>query len=102
MCNSKCCCAKGGICTVATISKILLIAGGLNWGLVGLGILFGVTESWNVLNTLLGSMPVVEGLVYVLVGLAAVMEIFGGCRCGRCKNGVCASCVEEEKTEAKM
>lgn len=49
------------------VTCILLIVGGLNWGLVGLG-----GEDWNVV-ALLG-----EGLarvVYVLVGLAAIVEI---------------------------
>lgn len=52
---------------------ILLIVGGLNWGLVGLGGFFG--GNWNVVNAILGSWPVVEWLVYVLVGLSAVYEI---------------------------
>lgn len=90
------------MCTLAWVGKILLVVGGLNWGLVGLGMLLGVTESWNVLNLLLGSVPKLEGLVYLLVGLAAVMKIFGGCRCGKCKDGICTSCTDQGKTEAQM
>ena len=48
--------------------------GGLNWGLVGIGMLMG--SNWNVVNLLLGSWPTVEALVYVLVGLAALVLIF--------------------------
>ena len=55
------------------ISWILLIVGGLNWLLVGLGGFFGA--SWNLVYMLLGSWPMVEWLVYVLVGAAAVYEV---------------------------
>ena len=53
------------------ISFILLIIGGLNWGLVGLGDWFG--GNWNVVNLLLGAWPTVEALVYVLVGISAIV-----------------------------
>ncbi len=55
------------------VAFVLLAVGGLNWGLVGLGDFFG--GNWNVVNMILGSWPVVEALVYVLVGLSAVYEI---------------------------
>lgn len=72
----------------AMIGKILLIIGGLNWGLVGVGMLMG--SDFNVVHMLLGAWPAVEGIVYVLVGLAAVMKLVG-CRCKKCMAG-CASC----------
>ena len=56
-----------------TVGFILLIIGGLNWGLAGLGSFF--QSNWNVVNLILGSWPVVEALVYVLVGVAAVYEV---------------------------
>jgi uncharacterized membrane protein YuzA (DUF378 family) len=66
------------------IGKVLLIIGGLNWGLVGVGMLMGNgMEAWNVVHMIIGSMPTLEGIVYVLVGIAAVMKIFG-CRCKQC------------------
>lgn len=77
MCN-----CKGG-CTVSWIMKILLIVGGLNWGLVGLSMLLGSASSWNIVSMLLGSMPMVEAIVYLVVGVAAVMSIFG-CKCKKC------------------
>jgi uncharacterized membrane protein YuzA (DUF378 family) len=83
-CNGKC----GGMCTPAMIGKILLIIGGLNWGLVGVGML--MRSDLNVVHMLLGSWPVVEGIVYVLVGVAAIMKIFG-CKCKKCM--ACATCV---------
>lgn len=49
----------------------LLWVGGLNWGLVGLGMLMG-NEGWNLVHMLLGFSPMLEALVYVLVGVSAV------------------------------
>ena len=60
---------------IHTIAWWLLIIGGLNWFLVGLGSFLG--GYWNVVYMIFGSWPAVEGLVYVLVGLAAVYELFG-------------------------
>ena len=57
------------------LSKILLIVGGLNWGLVGIGDLMG--SSWNIVNMIVGSWPMLESVVYVLVGVAAVYELYG-------------------------
>ncbi len=56
------------------IAFILLVIGGLNWGLVGLGGFAG--SNWNVVNLLLGSWPQVEWIVYILVGLSALMLMF--------------------------
>ncbi len=52
------------------LAFLLLVVGGLNWGLVGLGGFMG--GDWNVVNMILGSWPQVEWAVYVLVGLSAV------------------------------
>lgn len=49
------------------IAFILLVVGGLNWGLSALG--------YNVVNMLLGSWPMVEKIVYLLVGLSAILEV---------------------------
>ncbi|OHA93586.1 MAG: hypothetical protein A3H52_02295 [Candidatus Zambryskibacteria bacterium RIFCSPLOWO2_02_FULL_39_26] len=56
-----------------TITFILLIIGGLNWGLDALG--------YNVVD-MLGSQIAV--IVYLLVGLAALYEVFT--HKNRCKN----------------
>lgn len=53
------------------VAYVLLWVGGLNWGLVGLGMLMG-NSGWNVVDMVLGSMPMVESVVYILVGLSAV------------------------------
>lgn len=50
-----------------TVTFILLVVGGLNWGLVALG--------YNLVNMLVGSWPMLERLVYLLVGLSAVYEL---------------------------
>ncbi len=44
---------------------VLTIVGALNWGLVGL-------FDFNLVSMLFGSMPALEQIVYVLVGLSAV------------------------------
>ena len=79
MCNHE-----KGCCTPAFIGKILLIVGGINWGLVGVGMLMG--SDWNVVHMLLGSMATLEAVVYVLVGVAGVIKIFG-CKCKKCMGG---------------
>lgn len=53
------------------VEFILVIVGGINWGLIGLASFMGGAD-WNVVSMLLGSWPSVESLVYVLVGLSAV------------------------------
>jgi uncharacterized membrane protein YuzA (DUF378 family) len=56
------------------IITLLVIIGGLNWGLVGLGWLIG-NPNLNVVHMILGFLPMqVEAIVYVLVGVAAVMS----------------------------
>ena len=76
---------------VMGVVKILLIVGGLNWGLVGAGWLMG-GENWNVVSMLLGAWPMVEAIVYLLVGVAAVVKIFG-CHCRKCKE--CTTCMPQ-------
>ena len=87
-----------GCCVGSMIAKILVIVGGVNWGLVGVGMLLGKDiNAFNVVHMILGSVSIVEGIVYVLVGISAIMMIFGS-KCAKCK-GTCA--VEEKKEEVK-
>ena len=68
---------------------VLLLVGGVNWGLIGLGGFLG--SNWNVVGLILGSWPVVEWLVYLLVGLAAVHEIVTHKKnCKECGTGAAA------------
>jgi uncharacterized membrane protein YuzA (DUF378 family) len=53
---------------LSVVAHWLVIIGALNWGLVGL---FGL----NLVEMLLGAWPMVVRLVYVLVGVSAVMEL---------------------------
>ena len=72
------------------ITFILVIIGGLNWGLVALGSYMG--SNWNVVNLLLGQWSGVENLVYLLVGVSAVVLLVGhkgDCRaCGSGATGM--------------
>lgn len=68
-----------GKCSVCKVGWILLIIGGLNWGLVGF-------LDWNFVEWLLGSWPVVVRVVYALVGLSAIVVMFSmGGHCKNCK-----------------
>lgn len=51
--------------TLHMVAVLLLVVGGLNWGLIGL-------FNYNLVMALLGFWPGLEMLVYVLVGLSAV------------------------------
>jgi uncharacterized membrane protein YuzA (DUF378 family) len=62
------------------VSFVLVIVGALNWGLIGL-------FHYNVVMSLLGAWPMVEQVVYILVGVAAVYLLLthkGDCKiCGK-------------------
>jgi len=49
---------------------ILVLVGGLNWGLVGF-------FNWNLVGALLGAWPMAERAVYALVGLSALYGVWG-------------------------
>jgi uncharacterized membrane protein YuzA (DUF378 family) len=67
------------------LAWILVIVGALNWGLVGLGVIFG-GGNWNVVNLIFGGVPVLEAIIYLLVGISAVVSIFGCKGCSNCKS----------------
>ena len=46
----------------------LLVVGGLNWLLYAFG--------YNLVGLIFGSMPMIEKIVYILVGLSALYEAF--------------------------
>ena len=64
-------------CEGGKICEILVIIGGINWGLIG-------AFDFNLVNQLLGSWPMVERVVYILVGIAAIMCLFDLCWCQKC------------------
>jgi len=51
------------------LALVLVIVGGLNWGLVG-------ALDFNLVATIFGDMSGISRVVYVLVGLSAVYLIF--------------------------
>jgi len=53
--------------TIDVIAAVLLVVGGLNWGLVGL-------LNFDLVARLFGTLSVLSRLVYCLVGLAAVYQ----------------------------
>lgn len=55
--------------TLDTIALILLVVGGLNWGLVGL---FG----FNLVSFLFGAGTFLANLVYIIIAICALYLIF--------------------------
>ena len=53
---------------INSVTLLLLIVGGLNWGLVGL-------LSFDLVAALFGEKSLLSRIVYVLVGLSAVWQI---------------------------
>ncbi len=51
------------------VSLILVIIGGLNWGLVGL-------FNFDLVDAIFGSIPTLQTIVYALVGLAALYMVY--------------------------
>jgi uncharacterized protein len=52
------------------VAMVLIIVGGLNWGLVGL-------FEFDLVATIFGDMSMLSRIVYVLVGLSALYMIYG-------------------------
>lgn len=50
------------------LAVVLLIVGGLNWGLVG-------TTGFDLVRALFGDMTVLSRIVYSLVGVAAIYQL---------------------------
>jgi uncharacterized membrane protein YuzA (DUF378 family) len=53
--------------TLDTILAVLLVIGGLNWGLVGL-------FSFDLVRAIIGDMTFLSRFVYILVGVSAVYQ----------------------------
>jgi len=49
------------------VTAVLLVVGGLNWGLVG-------AAQFNLVSTLFGDMSALSRIVYLLVGVAALYQ----------------------------
>jgi uncharacterized protein len=53
---------------VNLITMLLVVIGGLNWGLVGL-------FNFNLVGAIFGDMSAISRIVYILVGLSAVYAL---------------------------
>ena len=51
-------------------TKVLVIVGAVNWGLVGAG-------GWNLVDMIFGSVAWLAILVYILVGLSGLWMLYG-------------------------
>lgn len=60
--------------TIDIIALILVIVGGLNWGLVGIGGF--ANTNLNLVNLIFGSIPILENIIYLVVGLSAIYIIY--------------------------
>ncbi len=49
------------------VTLVLIIVGGLNWGLVG-------AAKFNLVATLFGADSMLSNLVYILVGISAIVQ----------------------------
>lgn len=67
----------GKMCNMHKLAWILVLVGALNWGLVG-------AFHFNLVMWVFGSWPMVERVVYILVGLSAVFMLMMG-SCKSCK-----------------
>lgn len=55
--------------TFDVVAIILLIVGGINWGLVGL-------FNFDLVAAIFGELTAFSRVIYILVGLAAIYEVF--------------------------
>jgi uncharacterized membrane protein YuzA (DUF378 family) len=60
------------------IALVLLIGGGINWGLVG-------AFEFNLVSKLFGPSSIISRTIYVLVGIAALYAIYGLSRLARAR-----------------
>lgn len=77
----------GKMCPLHKAAALLVWVGALNWGLVG-------ALDFNLVNEILGSWPAVEKVVYILVGVSAVLMLLAR-KCKKC--GGSESCCEAPK-----
>lgn len=63
------------------VSMVLLIIGGLNWGLVGV-------FDFNLVAALFGEMSLLSRIVYVLVGISAIYLAIEAVRWGSKKSAI--------------
>jgi hypothetical protein len=76
------------------VTWLLVIIGGLNWLLLGL-------FKWDVGQLFGGMDAIVSKVIYILVGVSALVELFthfkACCYCGKCEN-----CCKPNNTSASI
>lgn len=55
--------------TLDTIVAVLLVIGGLNWGLIGF-------FNFDLIGTVFGDLAALTRLIYCLIGLSALYQVF--------------------------
>ncbi|MFW6131035.1 MAG: DUF378 domain-containing protein [Candidatus Aminicenantaceae bacterium] len=61
---------------ISWIALILVVIGGLNWGLVGI-------FNFNLVSWIFGAMSVVSRIIYILVALSAIIILFFPVKSGK-------------------
>lgn len=54
--------------TVQKTALVFTIIGAINWGLIGI-------FDFNLVNTLFNSMPIIEKIIYIIVGICGLINI---------------------------
>lgn len=72
------------------IVKFLVFLGAFNWGLVGLGMFGNYYMDLNLVKYIFSSWPVFEAVVYLIIGTASLVYVFGY-SCKSCKKKTCCS-----------
>ena len=65
-------------CIMKITNKILsalVIIGSLNWGFIGLG--YFLDMNLNIVQSILSGMPMLEALIYIIVGFACIFLFLG-------------------------
>jgi uncharacterized membrane protein YuzA (DUF378 family) len=66
---------RSGMNALDWIAMVLLIIGGLNWGLVGIA-------DFNLVAAIFGDNSAISRIVYILVGLSALWSIYTATKVG--------------------
>ncbi len=57
------------------VTLILVVIGALNWALVGISSFSAVSYGWDVVALILGSVPWLAAIIYILIGIAGIYEL---------------------------
>ena len=61
---------------IRSIARLLVFVGSINWGLIGISYFSGT--DLNIVGMVVGSIPMLEAIVYILVGLSGIYLILPG------------------------